>query len=343
MNKYPCGLIEDLIPLYIEGDINSDTREIVEEHLKECKNCSSLVLEYSNDELKMEDLKEDLPQADTFKKWMRRLKVWGSIAVIAIILSAVAIGVLGYKAGEDSRNNLLTLKTIVKTFNKQDLYLKENKSKSPEDFRLNEIKPAVFSVGESGDTLLIYIFKSVSERDEVLRKTNKFNNEYTFEEVPYKAKNALIVYISAQVPQTEEALAKYVEKRDLISGIVFRNLNDGKEIVYKGESESWEGTFTVKYYENWTEDEKGLYFDSYSWKKPSIKYKGADIDTVGPITFEYKAAGGGGSSTGLMLNKDGCAEAGFSGSTGSSFDESRDVTFTVKWGGKEEHFVLKAQ
>ncbi|MDP4088492.1 MAG: zf-HC2 domain-containing protein, partial [Bacillota bacterium] len=77
MSKYPCELIEDLIPLYIEDDVSDATREIVEGHLKDCKDCSTLLKDFANDDLNLKDIKEDLPQADTFKKWMRRLKIWG--------------------------------------------------------------------------------------------------------------------------------------------------------------------------------------------------------------------------------------------------------------------------
>lgn len=81
MNRYPCELIEDLIPLYIEDDLSHATKELIEDHMKECKNCSLLLQEYSNDELKVEHFKEDLPKANTFKKWMKRLKYGGSLLV----------------------------------------------------------------------------------------------------------------------------------------------------------------------------------------------------------------------------------------------------------------------
>lgn len=343
MNKYPCELIEDLIPLYIEGDVSAATKEIVEKHIKECKNCKTLAQEYSNDELKIENFKEDLPQANTFKKLIKRLKTWGLVVCLGIILSAMAIGIMGYKAGEDSKKDLLTLRTIVRTFNKQGLSLKKEKLKSSDDFNLNEIKPAIFSIGGNKDTLLIYTFKSFSEREKILEETNKFNNPFSFEEVPYKAKNALIVYMPSQIPETEEGYASIGKTRKLISDIVFKNLNDGKERVYKGESASWEGTFTLKYYEHWVQDENGLHRDSSSWHYPVIKYKMSDIDAVGPITFEFKSSHGSGKSTGLMLDKDGYADSGSGGGNGTIPSESDDISFTIKWGDKEESIVLKAQ
>lgn len=74
MSNYPCKLIEGLIPLYIDGDISEDNKKIVEMHLKECKNCSTLVQEYSNYDIKLDAFKDDLPQANNFIKWIKKNK-----------------------------------------------------------------------------------------------------------------------------------------------------------------------------------------------------------------------------------------------------------------------------
>ena len=100
MIRYPCELIEDLIPLYIGGDVSYATKEIIEKHLRNCKNCSTLVQKYSNDEIKLTNFKEDFPQANTFKKWMKKLKVWGLITAVVAIFAAIIIGTIGYKMGD---------------------------------------------------------------------------------------------------------------------------------------------------------------------------------------------------------------------------------------------------
>jgi hypothetical protein len=344
MSKYPCGLIEDLIPLYIEGDVSDATKEIVERHIKDCKDCSTLVHQYSNDELKLEDFKEDLPQSDTFKKWMNRLKIWVIMTVAAVVFFVTAIGTIGYKIGEKPKNDLLSLKTIIKVFEKQGISLKEDNSKSPDDYALNGLKPDIFSLGEKKDTLLIYTFKSFVEREDIVRKTNKFNNSFSYSEYSFKAKNTFLVYIASQTPTTAEEMNSIGETITSISDIVFKDLNDGKEIVYKGQSTSWEGTFTLKYYEHWWQDEKGtLHYDSYHNDYPAIKYRMSDIEAVGPIEFEYKTTHGGGSSSGSVLKKDGGANLGGGGGNGALPREEDDVNFTIKWSGKEENIVLKAK
>ena len=343
MIKYPCELIEDLIPLYIEEELSHTTKEIVEEHIKECKNCGLLLQEYSSDELKVEDFKEDLPKANTFKRWMKRLKVWGIIISVVILIGFIATGALGYKIGEDSKNDLLSLRTIVKTFKAEGLSLKEDRSKSPEDYDLNGVKPAIYSFGENKDMLLIYIFKSYGEKEKILSETDKFNNHFTFEEFPFHAKNSLIVFKPSEMPKPEENLENIGKTTSLISSIVFQYLNEGKEKVYKGNSENWEGTYTYKYYEHWYQDENGLDYQTYEEDRPVIKYKNSDLDNVGPITFEYEAGTTSGRAEGLTPDKDGYVKFGGGGSNGPILREGAEVRYTIKWGDKEEHIVLKAQ
>ena len=347
MIKYPCEMIEDLIPLYIEGDVSDETKEIVEKHLDDCKNCSDLVAEYSNDELKLNDFKEDLPKANTFKKSMKKLKMWGVIAAAVAIIAAIAIGIIGYKVGEKPKNEILTLKTIVKTFEKQGVTLKEDSSKSPDEFDLGGLKPTVFSLGEKKGTLLVYTFKSFVEREDIVEKSNKLDNQYSFLERDFNAKNALLVYVAEQNPTTEDQMKIIGETTGLISDISFKYLNDGKVANYKGESTSWEGTYTLKYYDHWWKDEKGtLHNEGYNMATPIVKYKMTDITSVGSINFEYKTTSGGMTSTGLRPDKDGYlrfGSSGGSGGIGSGYRENEDINFKIKWNGKEENIILKAQ
>lgn len=343
MSKYPCELIEDLIPLYIEDDVSNASKKIVEEHIEECKNCRSLVHEYSNDELKIEDFKEDLPEAKTFKRWMKKLKVWGFGISILALIAFITIGILGYKIGEDAKKDVLTLNTIVKVFEKEGLKLKADKSKSPDEYDLGGIKPSIFTVEDSKDKLLIYVFDSFREKEKILETTDRFKDPFNREEFSYKAKNSLIVFIPDESSKTEEGFKVIGEKLEVISNATFKYLNNGKEIIYKGESESWEGTFTMKYYEHWFEDEESTQYDNYSTNYPVIKYKGSDLENVGPIDLEYKTTFSGGQSIGNTPDKDGFVKAGSSSGNGAMHDKNSDITFIIKWDGKEESIILKAQ
>ena len=37
--KYPCGLIQDLLPLYIDGVCSDESKAAIEQHLPECSSC----------------------------------------------------------------------------------------------------------------------------------------------------------------------------------------------------------------------------------------------------------------------------------------------------------------
>ena len=41
--KTDCRVIEDLIPLYLDGVCSVQTKELVEEHLGGCENCRKLI------------------------------------------------------------------------------------------------------------------------------------------------------------------------------------------------------------------------------------------------------------------------------------------------------------
>lgn len=343
MSNYPCRLIEDLIPLYIEGDVSDETKEIVEEHIKECESCRMLIKDYSNDEIKLDSYEEDIPLTSTFKKYMKSLKAWITFAIIAILSIIISIGSIGYKMGQAPKNDFLTAKTIVNTFEKQGVHLEKDNSKSPDSFKINGVKPAVFRVGKTEDNILIYTFRSFVERENIVKDANELNT-YSAEKIPYNVKNTLIVYVPSKNPKSEDEMKDIYEIRGTVSDIIFKYLNDGKEIVYKGESTHWEGTVTLRYYEHWWQDEKGkLYYESYHTESPLLKYKMADIKDVGLISYDYKTTSGGGNGTGMRLDDNGCLKIGGGGGNGALPRENDDYNITIKWNGQEESFTLKAQ
>ena len=43
--KISCDVIEDLLPLYVDDMVSEDSRQLVEEHLKECTTCQKMMEE----------------------------------------------------------------------------------------------------------------------------------------------------------------------------------------------------------------------------------------------------------------------------------------------------------
>ena len=65
MSKVSCDVVKDLIPLYIDDICSQESKQIVEEHIKECDSCKALY----------ESMKEDISapkvanDEDTIKRW----------------------------------------------------------------------------------------------------------------------------------------------------------------------------------------------------------------------------------------------------------------------------------
>ena len=235
---------------------------------------------------------------------------------------------------------MLTLETVVETLEKEGISLEEDASKSPDSFEINGIQPSIFRIKNTEDTLLIYIGAPAVDEEATHR------NLYSLERVPFVARNALMVYMPSKIPEAEEEAKAFVETRDLISNTIFKYLNGGKEVPYKGESAHWEVTGILKYFnDNWEDESGKSHYDGYHTEYFELQYKRSDIEEVGPVSFEYERKGSSGSSTGLTLNDKGHTSTGSSGGSGWLLFEPEEEIYhvTIKWDGKEEKLDLKAQ
>lgn len=52
--NYPCNLIRDLIPLYIDKVCSKESEEIIQQHLDSCSDCKSYLQSISNTDKKLE-------------------------------------------------------------------------------------------------------------------------------------------------------------------------------------------------------------------------------------------------------------------------------------------------
>lgn len=89
--KINCNIIRDLLPLYADQICSNESRELVDEHLAECKDCSALLQQIRNTEIET-DLKIEAEnvlhhQADFFK---RKSAVIGT-AIAAIFMIPVVV------------------------------------------------------------------------------------------------------------------------------------------------------------------------------------------------------------------------------------------------------------
>ena len=87
-----CFLIRDLLPFYAEGQVSSETKEIIEQHFKECEKCRELNKSIADcsEELKesMEYIEDNESKTEDREFWR---KYYGSLYIRGIWLFFVVV------------------------------------------------------------------------------------------------------------------------------------------------------------------------------------------------------------------------------------------------------------
>lgn len=105
MEKNNCSIVNDLIPLYVDGVCSEESKELVEKHLKECEECRNN-LNYMKTEMKL----PEEHQADAIRKIKRRIrieKIVVSCTVAFVLLNIVFFGGLYFVTDQTVMNELI--------------------------------------------------------------------------------------------------------------------------------------------------------------------------------------------------------------------------------------------
>lgn len=94
MKQLECEVIKDLLPSYIDKVSSNTTNELVEQHLKKCKNCSSKLKEM-NEEIDIEPLYNQEEQIDYLKGY-RKNKIMTIIFVIILTIDIMVASIISY-------------------------------------------------------------------------------------------------------------------------------------------------------------------------------------------------------------------------------------------------------
>lgn len=93
MIKISCEVVKDLLPLYVDDVLSDDSRELVEEHLKTCEECSSLYANLKgNDDFIHEKNRKDKAAIKKVKQKIFIKRIATSF-ISALCIAAVAFGV----------------------------------------------------------------------------------------------------------------------------------------------------------------------------------------------------------------------------------------------------------
>ena len=98
MSKISCHIIQDILPLYVDGIVSEDTKEMVEEHLWECESCRKEA-EHMQERIVLPNKKEFYQkEQEMLQKFKRRLinrrvlsAILGAVFVCALLASGYTI------------------------------------------------------------------------------------------------------------------------------------------------------------------------------------------------------------------------------------------------------------
>ena len=90
--KYPCAMIQDLLPLYLDGVCSEESKKAVEQHLSECPDCKAFYTAMcEEDQVHMDthDANRECQKAASFqavKKRIRRKQILTAVISVIVLL-----------------------------------------------------------------------------------------------------------------------------------------------------------------------------------------------------------------------------------------------------------------
>lgn len=95
MSKITCDIVKDIMPLCVDGVCSENTKQMVEDHIKECTACKNLWESYSSpsitDEIKSSNEKEFKELAKTVRKKNMRKTILTAFGAVCASIAAVFI------------------------------------------------------------------------------------------------------------------------------------------------------------------------------------------------------------------------------------------------------------
>lgn len=248
---------------------------------------------------------------------------------------------------EQQDNSWLTEEEIISTLEDNDIPIDKDTELNSKDYIIGGIEPTIYTFypeNSYDSKLFIYMFNTIDERKEKIEPIfgqwelrDGFSKDYI-------VKNA---YLVLNVPFEDGGSTNMDQWEDMsdefsqLSSVVFSELNDGKTVVYKGESQHWKGNFTIKYYVHFIKDGTGkLEYDNYEWHSGDVWYKGEDADSVGEININCEHGAGTSEIDGETLDQDRHVSMGSGGSNGA-LNIEKNATMTVTWNNQVETLVLE--
>ena len=94
MSEITCGIIRDLLPLYIDGLTSEETNKLIEEHLASCPECRAAYEAMRGGENTRADVPEEKEEIDFLKKNKKKNKMIVLFSILGALALAAAILVI---------------------------------------------------------------------------------------------------------------------------------------------------------------------------------------------------------------------------------------------------------
>ena len=89
--KKDCRIVMDLLPNYIEKLTTVESNNYIEEHLKQCSECSS-VLESMQKDLNLNSTKIDKREVKYIKKYSKKMKILKTVLILIVLIFIAIVG-----------------------------------------------------------------------------------------------------------------------------------------------------------------------------------------------------------------------------------------------------------
>ncbi len=89
-DKLSCGIVQDLLPTYVEHLTCEETNEAMQAHLAACENCRREYEIMTAPEPKLSERKREKHEVDYFTRVHKKMEGWTGIAIVCAIVIAIA-------------------------------------------------------------------------------------------------------------------------------------------------------------------------------------------------------------------------------------------------------------
>ena len=97
--KLSCSVIQDMIPMYYDKVCSKESAALIEEHIKECPNCSHMLSELRSGFETPERIIDDVKPLKKIKKSFNKMKTCLLFAIISIVLLIPIAFIIGANQG----------------------------------------------------------------------------------------------------------------------------------------------------------------------------------------------------------------------------------------------------